>query len=182
MRATHPFTTALREMRVCVCARACVHVCELRVLSTLLLFLLQFLPEPNADSVWSIRLPICHPAGSQLLTPSMREAIPHEWQPLVIQKATNLSGDQSSIPGSGRSPGGGYGNPPVFLPGESHGQRSRTGYSPWGQKELDTTEQLTQASGYYLCYVNDSFETFCIVSGHINWDCYITDYTFSPFK
>lgn len=91
MRATHPFTTALREMRVCVCARACVHVCELRVLSTLLLFLLQFLPEPNADSVWSIRLPICHPAGSQLLTPSMREAIPHEWQPLVIQKATNLS-------------------------------------------------------------------------------------------
>ena len=30
-----------------------------------------------------------------------------------------------SIPGSGRFPGGGYGKPtPVFLPGESHGQRS----------------------------------------------------------
>ena len=29
---------------------------------------------------------------------------------------------------------------PVFLPGESHGQRSLVGYSPWGQKELDTTE------------------------------------------
>ena len=28
----------------------------------------------------------------------------------------------------------------VFLPGESHGQRSRAGYSPWGCKELDTTE------------------------------------------
>ena len=55
---------------------------------------------------------------------------------------------RSLIPGLGRSPGGGHGNPPVFLPGESHGQRSRTGYSPWGQKELDTTEQLTQASGY----------------------------------
>ena len=29
---------------------------------------------------------------------------------------------------------------PVFLPGESHGQRSLAGYSPWGCKELDTTE------------------------------------------
>ena len=28
----------------------------------------------------------------------------------------------------------------VFLPGESHGQRSLAGYSPWGHKELDTTE------------------------------------------
>ena len=29
---------------------------------------------------------------------------------------------------------------PVFLPGESHGQRSLAGYSPWGHKEWDTTE------------------------------------------
>ena len=29
----------------------------------------------------------------------------------------------------------------VFLLGESHGQRSLVGYSPWGCKELDTTEQ-----------------------------------------
>ena len=28
----------------------------------------------------------------------------------------------------------------VFLPGESHGQRGLVGYSPWGCKELDTTE------------------------------------------
>ena len=28
----------------------------------------------------------------------------------------------------------------VFLPGESHGQRSLVGCSPWGHKELDTTE------------------------------------------
>ena len=32
---------------------------------------------------------------------------------------------------------------PVFLPGESQGQRSLVDYSPWGCKELDTTEQLT---------------------------------------
>ena len=31
---------------------------------------------------------------------------------------------------------------PVFLPGKSHGQRSLAGYSPWGHKELDTTERL----------------------------------------
>ena len=29
---------------------------------------------------------------------------------------------------------------PVFLPGESHGQRSLVGYSPWGRKELNRTE------------------------------------------
>ena len=29
---------------------------------------------------------------------------------------------------------------PVFLPGEFHGLRSLVGYSPWGHKELDTTE------------------------------------------
>ena len=31
---------------------------------------------------------------------------------------------------------------PVFLPGRFHGQRSLVGYSPWGQKESDTTKQL----------------------------------------
>ena len=31
---------------------------------------------------------------------------------------------------------------PVFLPGESHGQRTLIGYSPWGRKESDMTEQL----------------------------------------
>ena len=32
---------------------------------------------------------------------------------------------------------------PILLPGKSHGQRSLVGYSPWGHKESDTTEQLT---------------------------------------
>ena len=34
---------------------------------------------------------------------------------------------------------------PVFLPGESHGQRSLAGYSPWGHKESDTTEATEHA-------------------------------------
>ena len=40
------------------------------------------------------------------------------------------TGDAGSIPGSGRSLGGGKGTTPIFLPGESHGQRSLLGYSP----------------------------------------------------
>ena len=31
---------------------------------------------------------------------------------------------------------------PVFLSGESHGQRSLVGYSPWGRKESDMTEHI----------------------------------------
>ena len=32
---------------------------------------------------------------------------------------------------------------PVLLLGKFHGQRSLVGYSPWGRKESDMTEQLT---------------------------------------
>ena len=49
--------------------------------------------------------------------------------------------DPGSIPGSGRSPGEGHGNPTlVLLPGEFCGQSSLAGYSPWGHKEWDMTE------------------------------------------
>ena len=47
---------------------------------------------------------------------------------------------------------------PVFLPGESHGQRILAGYNPWGRKESDTTERLTLLLSCtshprtYLCY------------------------------
>ena len=45
------------------------------------------------------------------------------------------------IPGSGRSPGEGQWQPtPVFLPGESHGQKSLVGYSPWDCKESNMTK------------------------------------------
>ena len=33
---------------------------------------------------------------------------------------------------------------PVFLPGKSHGQRSLEGYSSWGRKESDKTENSAQ--------------------------------------
>ena len=57
----------------------------------------------------------------------------------------NLSAMQEtpSIPGSGRSPG--EGNTPVFLPGEFHGQRRLTGYSPW-----DHRANITLNHQYYF--------------------------------
>ena len=56
------------------------------------------------------------------------------------KKSTCQFRDVGSIPGSGSPPGGGTGNPPVFLPGESHGPRSLAGYSPWGHIKSDRTE------------------------------------------
>ena len=54
--------------------------------------------------------------------------------------------DTGSIPGSGRSPEGGHGNPPQYSSLENpHGQRMLAGYSPWGCKELDTIKQLSTA-------------------------------------
>ena len=56
------------------------------------------------------------------------------------------AGDLGSIPGLGRSPGGGHGNPLQYSCLEnSRGQRSLAGYSPWGCKESDMTEQLSTA-------------------------------------
>ena len=44
-------------------------------------------------------------------------------------------GDAGSVPGSGRSPGGGHGNPLQCSCLENpHGQRSLAGYSPWGRR------------------------------------------------
>ena len=54
------------------------------------------------------------------------------------------AGYPGSIPGSGRSPEEGNGNPLQYSYMEnSHGWRSLAGYTPWGGKESDTTEQLT---------------------------------------
>ena len=54
------------------------------------------------------------------------------------------AGDLGSIPGSGRFPGEGNGNPLYYCClKKSHGRRSLANYSVWGHKELDTTEQLS---------------------------------------
>ena len=53
------------------------------------------------------------------------------------ESACNV-GDQGSIPGLERTPGGGHGNPLQYSCLEnSYERRSLAGYSPWGHKELD---------------------------------------------
>ena len=63
-------------------------------------------------------------------------------------------GDLGLIPGLGRSPGGGHGNPLQYsCLGNPHGQRSLAGYSSWGRKQLDTNERLntyTSSCGLFL--------------------------------
>ena len=62
--------------------------------------------------------------------------------------------DLRSVPGLGRSPGEGSGNPLQYsyledpMDRECYGQRSLAGYSPWGRKELDMTEQLERGLAF----------------------------------
>ena len=66
--------------------------------------------------------------------------------PKLVKNLPASAGDSrdiGSLPRWGGSPGGGNRqSASMFLPGESHGQRSLAGYSPRGHKESDTTEQL----------------------------------------
>ena len=63
---------------------------------------------------------------------------------LVVKNLPANAGDTrdlGSILGVGKIPWRRTWQPtPVFLPGESYGQRSLAGYSPQGRKESDTTE------------------------------------------
>ena len=53
----------------------------------------------------------------------------------VVKNPPAKAGDVDSIPGLGRSPGGGNGNPLQYFCLED--------YSPWDHKELDTIEQVS---------------------------------------
>ena len=66
---------------------------------------------------------------------------------------------------------------PGFLPGESHGQRSLAGYSPWGCKELDTTEVTEHAhvQGLTCIYV---YVCVCVKLGLNNIPLFFFFYKF----
>ena len=55
---------------------------------------------------------------------------------------------------------------PVFLPGKFHGQRSLVGYSPWDQKELDTTEHTHIHTHTHILFM----------SGIVYWTLSVNDY------
>ena len=99
---------------VCVCARA--HVC-----------------------IW-------HHQGKALEKKIFRLPFDTYRTSLVAQMVKNLSAEQQTWVQSlgGEDPCRREWQPnPVFLPGESYGQRSLAGYSPRGRKESDTAERLT---------------------------------------
>ena len=78
------------------------------------------------------------------MTPPKKRPGPNPQVALVVENLPANAEDvrdTGSIPGSGRFPWRRAWQPtPVFLPGESHGQRSFVGYSAWGRKESDTAE------------------------------------------
>ena len=68
------------------------------------------------------------------------------------KESTCSVGVLGSVLGLGRSPGGGHGNRLQYSCLENpHGLRSLVGYSPWGCRELDTTE-ATKHTQYYTVY------------------------------
>ena len=89
--------------------------------------------------IFNFSLPHRHKASQVVLAvknlPAMQETL-QTWGPSLGQKDP-LEEDMTSHP--------------VILPGESHGQRSLVGFSPWGHKESDTTERLTHAQ-HRQCY------------------------------
>ena len=71
------------------------------------------------------------------------------------------AGNPGSIPGLGRSPGEGNGNPLQHSCLEkSHGRRSLIGYSPWGRKESDTTERTFIHTRIFKCQFSECFRGF----------------------
>ena len=88
------------------------------------------------------------------------------------------------IPGSGRSPEEGNGLPtPIFLPGESHGQRSLVGYGPWGRKESDATEWLTLSISV-LVWTPPEFSqmAFPLLLGHYHQVLFLFKKMYIPYN
>ena len=77
------------------------------------------------------------------------------------------AGDLGSILGLGRFPVEVLQPPPIFLPGEFHGQRSVVGYSSWGCKKLDMTERpaFTHSSWPHTPQLQDLIEGFTTYIG-----------------
>ena len=67
------------------------------------------------------------------------------------KESTCKVGGLGLIPGMGRSPGGGHGNPLQDSGLENPHERSLMGYSPRGHKESDITEHLSRAQHMNQC-------------------------------
>ena len=72
-------------------------------------------------------------------------------------------GDLGLIPELGISPRGGHGNTLQYSCLKNpDGQRSLAGYSPWGPKALDTTEQLSTSSTIFFSKWTILLKVICV--------------------
>ena len=77
------------------------------------------------------------------------------------------AGTLGSIPGLGRSLGGGHGNPLQYSCRENPlGQKILAGYSPWGHKESDMTEGLSTAQGHCVIFPEWTVISFLPMEKH----------------
>ena len=96
-----------------------------------------------ATAKWNIKLKL----WSILISESMAHQVGASLMAQVVKNPPANAGDLGLLPGSRRSPGEGKQQlTPIFLLGQSHGQRSLVG-SPWGHKrvrhELASKQQHT---------------------------------------
>ena len=88
---------------------------------------------------WEFQTPL------SLGTPRLLINLPRKWLSHMVKNLPAMWGPGFN-PWVGEIPWRREWQPtPVFLPGESHEQRSLAGCSPWGHKESDTTEWLTHS-------------------------------------
>ena len=112
----------------------------------------QLLPKSqSADSL----PPLSHSQASFMASELLKKALTSSLvASLMAQRVKNLLAVQETRVNSwvGKIPCRRDWQPtPVFLPGESRGQRSLAGYSSWGCKESDVTDRLTlQALLWFL--------------------------------
>ena len=98
---------------------------------------MQFINVSNVQNQYFVHLKLGFPGGAsgKELTCQCRRHKRHGFSPWI-----------------GKSPWRRAWQPtPVFLPGESYGQRSLVGNIPQGGKELDVTEETYHASMYISC-------------------------------
>ena len=77
-----------------------------------------------------------------------------------LPTSAGAAGDEGSIPGAGRSPGEGNGNPFQYSCLDKNGQRSLLGYSPWGHKESDMTEHFTHTHTHTHTHSSPTYYDF----------------------
>ena len=146
-----------KSMTLTLFQKMSLHACLTRVW----LLQLEVWVEPPALSCgsclsWHIGWSLCTSWNRDLTGSSLRvlwewnkliliQLILIHWASLVAQLVKSLQCGRTGFdPCVGKIPWRRKRQPtPVFLPGESHGQRSLEGYCPWDHEESDMTELLT---------------------------------------